>query len=241
LLYVLPALVVWGGFVSAGIHPSIAGVILGLMTPARPWFGQRGFLHEAGLALREISSRDDGSIDYRELMLPLQRLKGAGREAVPPVVRLEATLHPWVAYGIMPLFALANAGVTLDEMRWELPGATPTMIGITLGLVLGKPLGIVGASLLGTKLGICSLPRDVRLPGLVVVGLVGGIGFTMALFIANLAFSDPLRLGIAKAAVLAGSLISGVVAYVVGRALLREPSHAVSHVTESEAEGSTEL
>jgi NhaA family Na+:H+ antiporter len=215
-------------------------VILGLLTPARPWFGERGFLEEAAAAIREFAHHTQHhSPDYHELVEPLQRLKIARREAIPPVVRLEVALHPWVAYGIMPLFALANAGVTLGEIDFDLPGSMNIAAGIAFGLLLGKPLGIVGTCMLGVRLGLCVLPRDVDVRGLWVVGAVAGIGFTMALFIANLAFVSPENLGVAKAAVLAGSLLSGVAAFVLGRSLLRKG--IATRISETEAERSTDL
>ncbi|HLV21191.1 MAG TPA: Na+/H+ antiporter NhaA [Polyangiaceae bacterium] len=239
LIYVAPGVVVWGGMLGAGIHPTIAGVILGLLTPARSWFGGRGFLAEAERVLQDLRQRiGDRSVDAQGMILPLQRLATARREAIPPVVRLEAALHGWVAFGIMPIFALANAGVTLGDVDLEQAGAFNIGAGVALGLALGKPVGIVLASWLSAKLGICALPRGVDLRGLIVVGCVGGIGFTMALFIAQLAFMDPGQLGIAKLAVLCGSLLAGVVGVVVGRALLKE--QAVPAVSVDEAERSTE-
>jgi NhaA family Na+:H+ antiporter len=242
VVYVLPALVVWSGLLSAGVHPTIAGVILGLLTPARPWFGEHGFLEEAAAAIREFADHTrQQSADYHDLVEPLQRLKIARREAIPPVVRLEVALHPWVAYGIMPLFALANAGVTIDDIDLNAAGSIGIAAGVALGLMIGKPLGIVGTCLIAARFGLCVLPRDVDVRGLWVVGAVAGIGFTMALFIANLAFGagEPEKLGIAKAAVLIGSLLSGVAALVLGRLLLKKDSGR--QITETDAERSTEF
>src|SRR5690606_20356951 len=154
--------------------------------------------------------------DSHDLIEPLNRIDIARREAIPPVVRLEAILHPWVAFLIMPLFALSNAGVTISLDALDSPGAMSVAVGVALGLALGKPLGIVGISMLATKLNLCTLPRGVDARGLTVVGCVGGIGFTMALFIAQLAFTDPTRLGIAKIAVLMGSLLAGLLGVTVG-------------------------
>ncbi len=165
-VYIVPGLVVWAGMLSAGIHPTIAGVIMGLLTPAKSWFGEKGFLHEARDAIDEFShkSKSPGGSDH-ELMPPLGRLDTARREAVAPVLRLESALHPWVAYGIMPIFALSNAGVSVGEV--DLAGAETAVValGVTLGLALGKPLGIVLFSLAVVKLGLCALPRGVDLAG----------------------------------------------------------------------------
>jgi NhaA family Na+:H+ antiporter len=134
-----------------------------------------------------------------------------------PAERLENLLHPWVAFGIMPLFALANAGV---DLRTAGAGSLPIGLGIALGLVIGKPLGILAASVTAVKLRLASLPRDVTWSGIVVLGIVAGIGFTMSLFITGLAFKTQIHAhAMAKTAVLAGSALSAILALVVARAV----------------------
>lgn len=223
LAYVVPGVVIWAGMLKAGVHPTIAGVVLGLLTPVRAWYGRRGFVVAAEKAIREFESQGE-SADAHHLVSPLRELNRATREAIPPVARLEAMLQSWVAYGIMPLFALANAGVTLGSVDFS-GGGTTVFLGVFLGLLLGKPLGIVTACLLSTRLGVAALPRGVGLRGLIVVGAAGGIGFTMALFIAQLAFTSPVLLGVAKVAVLSGSLAAGLVGMFCGL-LLPKPQAA---------------
>ena len=178
LAYVLPGAVVWFGMLRAGMHPTLAGVLLGILTPATSAFGQA------------------------------QRDPGARHATASPVVRVEAMLHPWVAFGVMPLFALANAGVSLQGV--DLSAAAPLAVGagIVSGLVLGKPIGIVLASIAAVRLQLCSLPEGVRWTHMVLIGLLGGIGFTMSIFIANLAFDDPALLAAAKFAVLVASALA---------------------------------
>lgn len=241
LVYVLPGAVVWGGMLGAGVHPTIAGVILGLLTPVRPWFGERGFITEAADALAEFTHKSKQHDETHALLAPLERLETARREAVAPVVRLEVALHPWVAYGIMPIFALANAGVTLDAIDLNAPGATSIGLGVALGLLLGKPIGIVLVSLLAVRIGVSALPRGVDWRGLLVVGCVGGVGFTMALFIAELGFSDPSSLGVGKVFVLVGSVLAAIVGVIVGLVVLPKtlPTGAAADV--HVAERSTDL
>lgn len=239
LLYVPPAAVVWAGSLHAGIHPTIAGVAVGLLTPVRSWFGAEGFLEEAGRALEEFQHRRKHA-DSHELLSPLERLGIARREAVAPVVRLESALTPWVAYVIMPLFAFANAGVTLGEVDLGTTTSQTVAWGVGLGLVVGKLVGIVGTSLVSVRLGLCALPRGVNWRGLLLIGLTGGIGFTMALFIANLAFQDPVRLGVAKLAVLMGSLVAGVLGFAVGVFLLPREAVRDAARTPTEAEQSAD-
>jgi len=187
LAYVPPATVVWFGMLRAGVHPALAGVLLGLLTPATRAFGR------------------------------MPRDPDARRAGTPPVESVEAMLHPWVAFGIMPLFALANAGVSLRGL--QLSAAAPLAVGagIVSGLVLGKPVGIVLASIAAVRLKLCALPAGVHWRHVVLVGLLGGIGFTMSIFIANLAFEDPPLLAAAKFAVLVASALAATLGLLLGR------------------------
>lgn len=199
LLYVAPGVVVWAGFLVTGIHPTIAGVMLGLLTPVLPWFGPSGFAATTQAQLEQLPDAD-----RHALLASLDQINRARREAVSPTERLIHALHPWVAFAVMPIFALANAGVVLGGARvsgdylWLL-------VGIAAGLVVGKPLGIVAASLGAARLGIATRSDDVTKSGILLVGLVGGIGFTMSLFIAQLAFRPGALLDTAKLAILVGS------------------------------------
>ena len=132
----------------------------------------------------------------------------AGHEAISPVDRLERALHGWVAFGIMPLFAFANAGVPFGEVTLAGEGRW-VFWGILLGLAAGKPIGIVSASWLAVRTRTAALPGGVHWPQIAVIGMVGGIGFTMALFIAQLAFPDGSLLETAKVAILLGSVTAG--------------------------------
>jgi NhaA family Na+:H+ antiporter len=133
------------------------------------------------------------------------------------VVRVEAMLHPYVAFGIMPLFAFANAGVSLKGL--DLGAGAPLAVGagIVLGLVLGKPIGIVLAALAAVRLELAELPDGVRWRELVLLGILGGVGFTMSIFIANLAFPDGRLLTAAKFGVLLGSALAAALALTLGR------------------------
>lgn len=241
-LYVLPGAIIWGGLLASGVHPTIAGVALGLLTPVQAWFGRAGFVAEARAALADFAERAARpDADAHELTGPLERLARARREALAPVVRLESALNPWVAFGIMPLFALANAGVRVGSLELGIPSGATVLAGVALGLFVGKPVGIVLMTWLTVRVGLCSLPRGVDTRGIVVVGMVAGVGFTMALFIAELAFADASHLGIAKLAILLGSLAAGVVGLVAGRRLLPVRPLEGAAASVDEAEQSTEL
>ncbi len=202
-LYALVGGLVWLAVYKAGIHPTVAGVLLGLLTPARPWLNRETLK----LALTEVSGQLDDSPDAIELSPgDVAILRYAAREAVAPLQRLLDRLHPWVGFAIMPLFALANAGVEVK------PAALldPVALAILCGLVLGKTVGIFGFSFLTVKLGFASLPRGVTWPMLLAAAVLGGIGFTMSLFIAGLAFPPELQEA-GKTGIIAGSALAAVV------------------------------
>lgn len=207
--YVIPGAITWVGVLMTGAHPTLAGVVLGLMTPVAPMPMRERPLDAVTRFTQELLGRAKApERDASELMSPLKHLRLAQRELVPPVVRVQGALHPWVAYGIMPLFALANAGVSLSGVDLSLEAPQWVMIAVIAALVVGKPLGIVSVSWLMVRLGWCSLPAGVTWRSITLIGLLAGIGFTMSIFIANLAFVDPASLGAAKLGVLCASLIA---------------------------------
>jgi NhaA family Na+:H+ antiporter len=238
LAYVPPSVVVWAGVYSAGIHPTIAGVVIGLMTPVNAWLGPDGFLVSVRRDLDQLSKAKLGELSSHELAETLHHVDLSRREALSPAASLIERLHPWVAYGIMPVFALANAGVvvsggSLDGASWRVIAA------VCVGLVVGKPLGVLLTSWLALRLGIGTLPVGMALRHLLVLGVVAGVGFTMALFIAQLAFTDLRLLAAAKLGVLAASGGAAIVALVLGRLLLAATVTAGEARTADEAECST--
>ena len=202
--YVGVGAAIWLAFVKSGIHPTVAGVVLGLLTPANPWFAKHSWAHVAEGIVKRLRE-DHASEDPHRHEEAAQLIAETARETVSPLDRLETALHPWVAFGIMPLFALANAGV-----RVELAGiADPIAVAVGMALVLGKPLGIVAFSWLAVSAGIAQLPTGVNWRTLLGAGCLAGIGFTMSLFIAGLGLEgDPLRAG--KIGTLLGSALSAV-------------------------------
>ncbi|MBM4783400.1 MAG: Na+/H+ antiporter NhaA [Archangiaceae bacterium] len=236
--YVVPGVVVWAGIATAGVHPTIAGVIIGLITPVQAWLGPTGFVDDMRQELAQLERSRPQTLSQHELAQTLRHVAVARREAMSPAESLIELLHPWVAFGIMPLFALANAGVVvaggpLDESAWRV------MTGAAVGLVVGKPIGVLLACALTLRLGLAALPAGLSKRHLVVLGAVAGVGFTMSLFIAQLAFVDPLLLGPAKLGILCASGVASVLALILGRALLPRTSMVTAAATADEAESST--
>ncbi len=234
----IPLALIWSGLHIAGIHPTLAGVIVGLAVPAESWVGGAGFLAMVRKVVADFQDRVAAQAPDYDLREPLEELALAKREAISHAMRPEHAMHPWVAYGIMPLFALANAGVPLGGIGFDQPGRFGVFSGVSLGLFLGKPLGVLLVSWRAVRLKLCTLPVGVSWGGLAVVGLVAGIGFTMAIFIAELAFASPELLAVAKLGVLVSTALAAVAGLLVGRAILPMPSVAAGLASDGEVESS---
>ncbi|HEY0970541.1 MAG TPA: Na+/H+ antiporter NhaA [Gemmatimonadales bacterium] len=216
--YMLLGVALWVAVLKSGLHATIAGVLLALTIPARrridaPEFVRRAE-HELATFRAGLASGDPGLSE--EQRHALQSLAVASEDAETPLQRLEHALHPWVAFLVIPVFALANAGVALGSNVGATLGS-PIALGIILGLFFGKQLGIVALAWLAARMGLAALPSGVSWRQVWGVSLLCGIGFTMSLFIASLAFADPGLLDQAKVGILLGSLASAV----AGALLLR--------------------
>jgi Na+/H+ antiporter NhaA len=209
-LYFLVGGMVWLAVDASGIHATVTGVILGLLTPARRWVSDER-LHAILDRVVAYPASDEGSGDTKDRHT-LQVAEVAARETLSPVERLEMALHPWVGFVIMPLFAFANAGVPISSGDL----ANSVTVAVFVGFALGKPIGVLAFSWLAVRSGIALRPPDLGWGLLAGGGLLAGIGFTMALFIANLAFS-PSLIDSAKLGIFLASVFSAV----AGLALLR--------------------
>ncbi|HEX6292513.1 MAG TPA: Na+/H+ antiporter NhaA [Herpetosiphonaceae bacterium] len=210
-LYIGLGLLVWVAFLESGIHATIAGVLIALTIPARnridaPTFVQRthAIIHEfqqgdlEATAVLTSERQQSAVIELEELCEQVQA----------PLQKIEHSLHNWVSFVIMPIFAFANAGVALSI--GNLGGESVFVsIGIILGLTLGKPIGLLAASWLAVRGGIAALPPGVSWSHMLGAGILAGIGFTMSLFIASLGFVNPDVLATAKLSILIASLIAG--------------------------------
>ena len=217
--YALIGMALWVAVLLSGVHATVAGVLLAMTIPSRTVIDERALLDGAQAALKDFDLArhpDRVILSNRAHQDTLRRLEVLSEKALPPLARLEHGLHGIVTFGIMPLFALANAGVDLRGGGAAI--ASTIGLGVLTGLVLGKPVGITLASWLAVRAGVASLPAGVGWRVLAGVAMLGGIGFTMSLFIAALAFGDsPAALTSAKLGTLAASLIAGIAGWLALR------------------------
>lgn len=204
-IYMVVGIALWWAFRASGLHPTLAGILLALAIPSRTFIPASRFLDRGRTRLQQfeeaVERSGPQSHDVRE---PLHKLRTGLEWAESPLDRLQSTLHPWVSYGIVPLFALTNAGISLRNFHAG-TALHPAFLGIFLGLVLGKPIGITMFSWLAVRLRLAELPAGVRWIDLHAVAWLGGIGFTVSIFIAGLAFATDERYTTARIAVLAAS------------------------------------
>ena len=217
LVYAVLGAAVWLAFLYSGVHATVAGVLVAATIPIRVRVDPAGFLARGRDLLLvfersgEYGHEDETSSEQRAI---LKELEDTAQEMQSPLQRFENALHPWVAFVIMPLFALSNAGVKI-EGDFFAALTHPVTIGIVLGLVIGKQVGVTLFSWAAVRFGFAALPYGVTWLQFYGVALLGGIGFTMSLFITNLAFTTQALSTEAKIGILLGSAISGVIGYLV--------------------------
>ncbi len=222
--YFLVASVIWFAFLHSGVHATIAGVLVAFTIPARARTQPINFVGWAREKLDEIEGSDvPGShvLDDPVQQYCALEIREAAKHTAAPLQRLEAGLHPFATYVILPLFALANAGVTLTEYSILDIMLEPVSVGVFLGLIVGKTVGIVGFTWLAVRLRLAQLPQSIRWQHVFGAGILGGVGFTMSLFISNLAFRGQLLQAEAKFSILITSLLAGVLGYVYLRYVTR--------------------
>lgn len=213
--YLIPSILLWLLFLDSGIHATIAGVIIAMTIPVSPRFNKSYFMHKSNNAIKSLYRHDEPGVEFfaNELQHEeVEELRTLSRNSISPSQRLEYALHSTVTFFIMPLFALANAGVAIDFSGFA-DILNSQSLGIMAGLIIGKPLGIFGLCWIGIKLGMSELPRDVSWKEFFAVACVGGIGFTMSIFINNLAFDDPNIVANGKIAILMASVLAGILSY----------------------------
>jgi NhaA family Na+:H+ antiporter len=206
--YVALGVTAWFCTLESGVHPTIAAVAIGLMTPVRPFQDPATVSAEAVRTAEETADEpDDPDADAGRW----RRLAWLSKEAISPLTRIEHSLHEWSSFVVLPIFALANAGIPLDADSLEAATETRIALAVALGLVIGKTVGLTAGVALAVGLGVGRLPAGVRWAHILGVGALAGIGFTVSLFVAGLAYSDVAALDAAKIGVLGGSLVAAAI------------------------------
>jgi len=216
----------WAATVESGIHPTIMGVLLGLLAPWKAWYREEGVAdlvaHELA-RFRESSDSQDQDEGAEQRALALRSLATLSQRAIAPLDHLEHQLQPLVAFVIVPIFAFANAGVAVDMATLGETAMAPVTLGVFLGLLLGKPIGIIIATWLIVRAG-ARLPAGVNWAGVAGVGVLAGIGFTVSLLITELSYTDAALLTEAKLGILAASAVAGLLGYLVLKRIYGAPA-----------------
>ncbi len=212
LIYAVLGLAVWFFVLGSGVHSTIAGVIVSLFVPARGRYDTDHFLQNVNKITKKFQCEEQ-SCGYSILLNQdhlhaVHAMELACHDVETPLQRLMHALHPWVAFVILPFFAMGNIGLIFHDIVLSTAVSNPEIMGIIFGLIFGKPIGIMLFSYVSVKIGVASLPQDVRWSHILGGAILGGIGFTMSLLFADLSFSDPQMLDYARVAILTGSILS---------------------------------
>jgi NhaA family Na+:H+ antiporter len=218
LVYALLGIGLWIAILQSGIHATIAGVLLAMTIPARTRIDPAAFLDRARGFVADLD-RDAGSDADEAHHAALWELEALTEHAQAPMLRMEHALHPWVAFLIVPVFALSNAGVRLVGNPVEV-ATEPVVLGVLLGLIVGKQVGISLAAWMVVRSGLSTLPDGVTWRHVYGAAWLAGIGFTMSLFVGDLAFGESPMLALTKVGILAASVVAGTVGYLI----LRSPA-----------------
>jgi NhaA family Na+:H+ antiporter len=213
--YFVVGFLIWVLFLKSGIHPTIAGILMAFTIPIHRKADLKDYAKKASKQLALFKDSKNEELLTKEQIHAIDKMESYNEEVHSPLQHLEHTLHGWVSYLIMPIFALANAGVILSFS--ELGDASHLSVNIGLALIFGNGIGIAIMSLIALKLKLADLPEGVNLKQLFGASLLGGVGFTMSLFIVNLAYTDSEFIAASKMGVIIGSLIAGVLGYLILR------------------------
>lgn len=226
IIYIVLGVGLWFAVLKSGVHATVAGVLLALTIPSSGRLSPGQFLGDARRFIERGDSEDDDEIAPSTAV---HKVRDLCNETEPLLVRFEHALQPWVLFLVMPIFALANAGVSLGEAGLSTL-ADPLALGVMAGLSLGKPLGVTAMAWLSVKLGLADRPPGVSWTMIHGAGWLAGIGFTMSLFITNLAFTDPTLVTTAKFALLVASGVAGVIGFAL---LLMQDSPSTDDASET--------
>ena len=222
--YMILAILMWHYFVDSGVHATLAGVLLAALIPSKPDSPVEDFdkkIEELNHDFRLAKT----SGDETKANTIVEQVEDLSRASQSPMESLNAKIHPWVSFVILPLFALATAGVAVNSDALTEALSSPVTLGVALGLLIGKPIGIFGLSWLVVRLGFSQLPSTIRWAHIIGVGFFAGIGFTVSIFIAGIAFDSPEVVDQAKMGIFGASLLAGVLGYLMLRFIGGRKTH----------------
>lgn len=217
IIYAIIGIILWYCIFLSGLHATVAGILVAFAVPAKTRINPDEFVSEGQLILERFKAagpRDKEILLNRQHLAALKTLEITCLNVQTPLQRFERALHYWVAFAIMPLFIFANAGIAIEKIDIDM-FFQPITLGIIIGLVFGKQIGIFLFSWISVKIGLTELPSGLTWGHIYGAACLGGIGFTMSLFIASLAIIDPRNLVMAKIGIIIGSLISGLIGYLI--------------------------
>ena len=216
--YFLVAVFLWYALLQSGVHATLAGILGAFTVPARSKYDPRFFTDLINRQIdRFVAShrQDDSLMTNEKLYAVVQNLEESVKGVQTPLQRLEHIWHMPVAFIVIPIFAIFNAGIPMQSGSLQEAFSHPVMLGVMFGLLFGKFIGITGACWIALRLGLGQLPAGARFSQIAAVSVLGGIGFTMSIFIAELGFADQSEyLLMAKAGVLAASVLAGIIGFI---------------------------
>lgn len=216
-VYVIFGILMWYAFLKSGIHPTLAGVLLAFTIPSRVKIDANDFPEHCRKLINEFEDAGDCAKPYilcEAQQTAVQSLELACHYAQSPMQRLETNLHSWVMFLVMPVFAIANAGIVFNQSLFA-DALNPVTLGVFFGLAIGKPLGITLFSWVAVKAGLARLPEDLNWKMILGVSCVAGIGFTMSIFISDLAFESDTLMDMSKLGIFSASIFAGVTGWLI--------------------------
>ena len=217
IFYVVAGIAAWFFVFESGVHATLAGVALGLLTPVAAWHSDEDYFNRATWILSQRRMDEAAPMSAARIDDHALTLANVSRESVAPLDRLERALHPWSSFVIVPIFALANAGVRFADIDVGAAVTSSVSLGVGFGLVFGKIFGITGATWLALRFKLGKLPRRTGWSQIIGLAALAGIGFTVSLFITELAFTNELLINRAKFGIFLGSMVAGVIGYLLLR------------------------
>ena len=210
--YLILCVVMWQFFLESGIHATLAGVLVAAIVPSEPYLHRKKYAAAVDKLLHDFRlAMESGDEEKAQTIVEQIEELSSGTEG--PMERLGSIVHPWVSFAILPIFALANAGIVFTSDTLSEAVSSRITLGVAIALLVGNPLGVLGMTWLAVRLGIGQLPSAVRWRHVLGVGFLAGIGFTVAIFVSGIAFDDPALVAQAKIGIFGASLIAGVAGY----------------------------